>query len=121
MPASTPTSVQPLYEAGDIDSGLQPFIDQAKDDLAARLGVDAADISTHAAVLVVWPDASLGCPQPDMRYAQVSTDGSVIELSHDGLVYRYHSGGQQGPFLCVQPLTKPPPGADISLGSAEDL
>lgn len=57
-------------------------------------------------MLVVWPDASLGCPQPDMFYAQVMTDGSVIELEHDGRYYRYHTGGSQGPFICPQPLTK---------------
>jgi hypothetical protein len=102
----TPSTAEPLYTAGDIAKGLQPFIDQAIDDLASRLEVEASTITTHAAVLVVWPDASLGCPQPDMFYAQVMTDGSVIELEHDGRYYRYHTGGTQGPFICPQPLTK---------------
>jgi hypothetical protein len=103
-----PAAVQPLYEPGDIDRGLQPFIDQAIDDLAARLDVDASSITARAAVLVVWPDASLGCPQPDMQYAQVTTDGSVIELDHDRNVYRYHTGGTLGPFICERPITKAP-------------
>ena len=107
----------PLYPAGDIDSGLTPFIAQATDDLSGLLGVPASDISTHAAVLVVWPDASLGCPQKDMRYKQVPTDGSVIELSHQGTVYRYHTGGSRGPFQCAVPLTKAPGGEGPSLGS----
>ena len=102
----TPSTAEPLYTAGDIAKGLQPFIDQAIDDLASRLEVEASTITTHAAVLVVWPDASLGCPQPDMFYAQVMTDGSVIELEHDGRYYRYHTGGTQGPFICPQLLTK---------------
>ncbi len=103
---STPSTAEPLYTSGDIAKGLQPFIDQAIDDLASRLEVEASTITTHAAVLVVWPDASLGCPQPDMFYAQVMTDGSVIELEHDGRYYRYHTGGTQGPFICPQLLTK---------------
>lgn len=115
-----PVSAEPLYAAGDIDGGLQPFIDQAADDLAARLGVERDEISTHAAVLVVWPDTSLGCPQPDMRYAQVPTDGSVIELDHGGAVYRYHTGGERGPFLCEQPITKAPPGESLSAGGGID-
>jgi len=102
----TPSTAEPLYTSGDIANGIQPFIDQAVDDLSARLDVEASTITTHAAVLVVWPDASLGCPQPDMFYAQVMTDGSVIELEHDGRYYRYHTGGNQGPFVCPQPLTK---------------
>lgn len=105
MAGPTPSTAEPLYTSGDIANGLQPFIDQAVDDLAARLDVEASAITTHAAVLVVWPDASLGCPQPDMFYAQVMTDGSVIELEHDGRYYRYHTGGNQGPFICPQPLT----------------
>ena len=108
-PMSEPIPSAPLYSAGDIDTGLKPFIDQAAADLATRLGVPAADITTHAAVLVVWPDASVGCPQPNMRYAQVATDGSIIELAHDATFYRYHSGGGRGPFLCQMPLTSPPP------------
>lgn len=117
MSTSPPPSVVPLYEAGDIDSGLQPFITQATDDLALRLDVDPDSISTHAAVIVVWPDSSLGCPQPGMSYAQVGTDGSVIELEHDGAIYRYHTGGQSGPFICEQALDKPPPINDLGIDS----
>jgi len=107
MSEAIPTA--PLYSAGDIDTGLKPFIDQAAADLATRLGVPASDITTHAAVLVVWPDASVGCPQPTMRYAQVPTDGSIIELAYEATFYRYHSGGSRGPFLCQMPVRSPPP------------
>jgi hypothetical protein len=107
-PVTEAIATTPLYPAGDIDLGLQPFIDQAVNDLAALLGVDASDVTTHAAVLVVWPDASLGCPLPGVSYPQVLTDGSIIELEHDGVVYRYHTGGGRGPFQCPTPLAQPP-------------
>ena len=101
-----------VYEQGDIDEGLRPFITEATDDLAARLAIEPADVEVLSAVLVVWPDASLGCPQPDMQYAQVVTDGSIIELGvgegDDMVVYRYHTGGSSGPFLCDQPLDRKP-------------
>lgn len=115
---SEPIPTEPLYSEGDIDKGLKPFIDEAAADLAARLGVPASDITTHAAVLVIWPDASLGCPQPNMRYAQVSTDGSIIELSYSGSFYRYHTGGGRGPFLCQVPVKTAPPSEGLGPGSA---
>lgn len=99
---------QPLYDEGDIDSGLRPWVDRASADLAALLGADPQAITTHAAVLVTWPDTSLGCPAADMRYTPVLTDGAIIELTHAGKTYRYHAGGSREPFLCQQPITAPP-------------
>jgi hypothetical protein len=84
----------------DIDPGLQPYIDLAVADLAARLQRDPSEITTRSAVLIVWPDASLGCPMPGMQYAQVQTDGSQIALEVDGVAYDYHAGGDTTPFLC---------------------
>jgi hypothetical protein len=106
-------STDTVYPSGDIDAGLQPFITMAIDDLAARLGIDAAEITTLSAVLVVWPNGAMGCPQPGMQYTQVPVDGSVIELGAGGRVYRYHTGGSRTPFLCDQPLTSKPPSGDI--------
>jgi hypothetical protein len=97
-----------VYEEGDIDEGLRPFIAMATADLAARLDVEEAEITPLTAVLVVWPNGALGCPEPGMQYAQVLTDGSVIELGAMGRVFRYHSGGSTTPFLCERPLTSPP-------------
>ncbi len=111
QPVTPAIPTAPLYVAGDIAPGLQPLIDQATADLAGLLGVDASDITTHAAVLVTWPDASVGCPRPGMNYPQVMTDGSIIELAYDGVVYRYHSGGRSGPFQCPTPLTRAPAGS----------
>ncbi len=97
-----------LFAAGDIDSGLQPWIDAATADLAIRLGVDPARIEAVSAVLVVWPDSSLGCPEPDTAYDPTPTDGALIELGAIDEVYRYHAGGSRGPFPCPTPLTDPP-------------
>ncbi len=92
-------------------SPLQPLIDLAVADLAARLGIAPGDIEVISAEEVTWPDASLGCPQPGMAYAQVLTDGARIDLRAGGAVYSYHSGGGRDPFLCESPLerSEPPP------------
>jgi hypothetical protein len=102
--ASTLSTTPPTRPRGDepaVDPPLRPFVDQAKADLAARLGGDPESVSLVSAALVEWPDASLGCPKPGMAYAQVPTDGSLIVLLHGGSEYRYHTGGNvYVPFLC---------------------
>ncbi len=96
-PVSSPvTSPQP-----SIAPGFEPLVDVAVADLASRLDAEPSDIVVVSTESVTWPDRSLGCPLPDMRYEQVPTDGALIVLSVDGAVYRYHSGGSRAPFLCT--------------------
>jgi len=106
-PVNTPAT-ETVYEVGSIDRGLTPFIDEATEHLADRLAVDPGEIEVLTAVLVTWPSAALGCPEPGRSYAQVATDGSVIELGSDGFVYRYHTGGSSGPVACDRPLDPAP-------------
>lgn len=83
----------------------------AKQDLANRLGIAADSIEVVSVQEVEWPDASIGCPLPDMVYAQVITNGSRIILSHDGVSYSYHSAAMGDPFYCENP-TDPVPGSE---------
>jgi hypothetical protein len=89
---------------GTVEPGMEGLIEMAKEDLAERLSMAAGEIEVLEAKGVVWPDASLGCPQPGMRYKQVPMDGALIRLLVEGKVYEYHSGGGRDPFLCEQPL-----------------
>lgn len=85
----------------DYDPALQPLVDQAKDDLAVRLGVAPEAITVVSAEMVQWPDAANGCPQPGMSYAQVVSDGSEIVLATGGAQYRYTTGGTSyTPVFC---------------------
>jgi hypothetical protein len=110
-------------DSGEPDQN--PLVSQAKGDLAERLGVPVEEIKLLSFTEVVWPDASLGCPQPDMAYAQVAQEGVLIRLGVGREMYFYHSGGDQAPFLCegtsqiVPEFTPrfdeliPPPGSEI--------
>jgi hypothetical protein len=99
-----------------IEPGLTPLIEQATADLARRLEINVEAIQVLRAESVVWPDASLGCPQPGMKYIQVPEDGALIVLQAEGMVYEYHSGGSRGVFLCEMVYKDPnlPPKIDIT-------
>ncbi|MDY6877643.1 MAG: hypothetical protein SWK90_15785 [Chloroflexota bacterium] len=81
---------------------LQGLVMQAKEDLAMRLSVRVDQIDLIEAEAVIWPDSSLGCPQPGMMYTQVQHDGSLVRLRIGKRIYNYHSGGNRPPFLCEQ-------------------
>lgn len=87
-----------------VSRAMQGFVDLAIADLASRLDIPAADITVTLAEHVVWPDGSLGCPQPGMVYTQVLVDGSRAILQVGQTSYSYHGGGiQPAPFLCENP------------------
>jgi hypothetical protein len=90
----TPTNSTPYR------SDIENLVIQAKEDLVDRLSIPIDQIEVLEAKSVVWPDASLGCPQPGMRYKQVQVDGVLIQLQTNGQVYEYHRGGSRGLFLC---------------------
>jgi hypothetical protein len=73
----------------------QKVTDLARQDLAARLGIPPASITTRSVRPTVWPDASLGCPKLGMMYAQVETPGYEIELEANGKTYQYNADQQR--------------------------
>lgn len=109
---TTPGTIAPppIY-----DLALQPLVSQAVADLAQRLSLEPTHIEVLEARAVVWPDASLGCPQPGMRYIQVPQDGALVRLQAAGQDYEYHSGGDRGLFLCEQTLKVKEPLPQIDL------
>lgn len=130
-PSPSPTDVVPLSPTRPIpevtvvesptiltpsDPGLQKLVLQAREDLAGRLSIEVDQIDLVEVKAVVWPDASLGCPQPGVVYKQVPQDGALIRLRAEGRVFDYHSGGSRGPFLCERTLRiepqAPPPAVD---------
>lgn len=115
-PPATPQQIEEITMTTEpanpnlTDPAIQPLVTQAKEDLANRLDVPLDQIELVEFKLMVWPDSSLGCPQPDMAYLQVQQDGSLIRLSVEGRLYDYHTGGNRAPFLCEKLLrVKPTP------------
>lgn len=95
-----------------MEFSLKEMIEQARQDLAARLGVPAAEIQVVEARAVTWPDSSLGCPEPGRMYLQVLTPGYRIVLEVRGQRYAYHAGRQGPPFLCPSGRAREPVGED---------
>jgi hypothetical protein len=67
----------------------------AQKDLAERLGVPVREIRPAGAEKKTWNDASLGCPEAGVQYAQVETHGWVLKLRHGTRDYTYHADAQR--------------------------
>lgn len=74
-----------------LPEGSEVALEAAIADLAARLNIAEADVRVDGVEKRMWNDASLGCPQPGMMYAQVITPGFLIRLSAGGKAYTYHT------------------------------
>jgi hypothetical protein len=111
VPADTPPERPPAM--ADEKMTLARQVLAAKADLARRSGVSADDIEVVEARQVTWPDASLGCPEPGMMYAQVLTPGVLVVLSFHRAETRYHAGLSEVPAPCPagrarEPAAVPP-------------
>ena len=91
-----------------ITPNLQVLVEKAREDLAKRLSIPLSQIDLVEAADVVWSNASLGCPQPGMMYADVLTPGVLIVLNANGQEYEYHAGKSSDLFLCVNPIPPVP-------------
>ncbi len=100
--------VHVVHEAGDravvcrqdrVMGGISPQLDlsfapqmlTARKDLAGRLGVTEQEILFSSGEGKTWKDASLGCPEPGVQYAQVEVHGWVLSFRHHQRVYTYHT------------------------------
>jgi hypothetical protein len=103
VPAASPAPAYPVpgdsqgYPApttpdAATSDGTQAQIEaEARNRLAAHLGVDAATLSLTSAERQDWPDGSLGCPQPNTTYAQVVIPGFKLEFSDGTRSYPVHT------------------------------
>jgi hypothetical protein len=84
------------------DANAKKLILLSKENLASQFKINMDDIYLSSAIAVVWPDASLGCPQPDKAYAQVMTPGYSIVLKVAEKEYPYHTDGSTTVILCPE-------------------
>ena len=105
-----------VTEESALPCGAEVLVELAKRDLTQRLAVEILTIVLVSYEEVVWPDTSLGCPQPGMAYRQIPQDGVRIVLAFEGTTYDYHGGGGRDPFLCEQILTQKDTEPQLDLG-----
>jgi hypothetical protein len=92
---ATPTAPSPVESVRD------NLIQSVKEDLAERLSVQLEQIDLVDAASVVWPDGSLGCPEPGMMYTQALVPGYRIVLEVGGRQFRYHASDRGHFVLCT--------------------
>jgi hypothetical protein len=81
-PASPEAAASP-----STDAVLEPIVAA----IAEELNVAPEDVGVVSATPETWPDASLGCPQPDMLYAQVVTPGFRVIVEVAGEQIEFHT------------------------------
>jgi hypothetical protein len=82
------------------DPGLRRLVSLAKENLARQLSIPIDEIELLEVQEAMWPDASLGCPEPGMMYAQVLTEGYLVVLAAGEATYEYHTDRDQALTLC---------------------
>jgi hypothetical protein len=99
--AGAPAPVRvPVGDASDTPITDVP---ELVDDLAGELNVSTDEVTIVTDDEVVWPDGSLGCPEPEVSYTMATVPGRRVVLESGGLTYTYHSSLDGGFFLCVEP------------------
>jgi hypothetical protein len=68
-----------------------PQLVAARRDLAGRIGVTEREILFVSADSKTWSDASLGCPEPGMQYAQAQVPGWVLTFRQGERLFTYHT------------------------------
>jgi hypothetical protein len=83
------------------------------------------EITILSVEAVDWPDASLGCPQPDKGYAQVITPGYRLVLGVKGETYEVHTDADQTVLWCEEKKSAmkvpPTPDTEPDLAKFADL
>lgn len=112
-PQPTDTPEPPYGEA-------QPLVDQARQELAAQLGMAIDQITVVSVEPFDFPDSSLGVPLEGEMYLTVITPGYVIILEADGQRYEFHGSGDRLVMVPLEDSSKvTPPGDDY--GEAQPL
>jgi len=115
-----PVVIQPdgddFPSAQDRDSAAH-LAEIAVQDLASRLDLSPENITVIHMIPVIWPDASLGCPQKGVAYEQVAAKGFIVTLEANAIRYPYHTNTDQRVVSCENPQL---PGFPVKPGEIDD-
>jgi hypothetical protein len=92
----------------DASAVPRELMDRLIADVVAKSGAPESDVELVRAEHVTWRDASLGCPQPNMGYAQVLSPGwwVILRVGREDFDYR---ASESGHFTRCTGSTKQPP------------
>jgi hypothetical protein len=96
----TPALDLPSLETPLANPAVEALVQQAREMLANKLGIDPGAIRLFDLKAMDWRDESLGCPLGGRNYAQVITPGYLIELEVDSAIYIFHSDQATRVVLC---------------------
>jgi hypothetical protein len=89
----------PAYSP-QVPADLKRMTEAALVDAARRTGRDPATLKVISAESVVWPDGSLGCPEPGMAYTMALVPGYRIRVDAGGSEFDYHASARGQLVLC---------------------
>ena len=95
-------------EGASVNTSLTEQVEIAVADLAARTGVEEAEIRVVQARNVGWGSGAVGCPREGMNYTQAIVPGILLLLEADGRIYRYHGREGRKPFYCPDDRAEAP-------------
>ncbi|HEY3079096.1 MAG TPA: hypothetical protein VGM69_04250 [Chloroflexota bacterium] len=96
-------NVKPPLQAGGAPMSEDQIKQIAQDALARALNVPAGQVAVERVESVEWNDASLGCPQPGMMYAQVITPGFRVIANVNGQRKEVHADRAGHAVVCDRP------------------
>ncbi|MGC9396448.1 MAG: hypothetical protein ACP5J4_16515 [Anaerolineae bacterium] len=107
----SPISPLPVPQLGS-DAEAQE-LSELRMQVAEQLGLSDRALTVVTTEQVTWPDMSLGCPQPDMAYAQVVTPGwRIVFVDDEGQEYDVHTTENREHFVvCEQSVKSAVPSA----------
>ena len=83
-----------------MDPGAQQAVDAAIALAVSRLGARRDQVRFVRVERRQWRNAALGCPEPDMMYAQVITPGYLVILSVGGQQVEFHTDTRGRAVTC---------------------
>jgi len=104
-PGESPLPQPGLSPISPLPAPAAPALSAATRFLADQLGIPAEEVTIVSSEAVEWPDASLGCPQPGMTYAQVLTPGYLFRLRAAGAEYELHTDATGQSVVTCEPTS----------------
>ena len=115
QPSETPASAPPAPEtpasaplAPEIPVEYQQIAEDATQIVAGALHVSPDEVTVLSVQKVTWSDASLGCPEPGMMYAQVLTPGYLVATQVNGATQNVHMNEKGQGTVCPPERARPP-------------